>query len=60
MTILIYYMESVNGKLAAVEYGRFDNNKVTGKVSIENITEDEVKRVFNRGYWRTSETKESK
>lgn len=58
MTILIYYMEEVNGKIALVEYGRFSNGKVTGKVSIDDISEDEVKRTFNSGYWRTSETKE--
>ncbi len=58
MTILIYHIDTVDGKPKAIEYGRFNDNKVTGKISIDSITEDEVKRTFNSGYWRTSELEE--
>jgi len=53
MTILIYHLENINGSPQMVEYGRFDNGQITGKLEA-TMTEDEVIDEFNRGYWRTS------
>lgn len=55
MTILIYHLETVNGNLKAIEYGRFDNGKITGKIEEDSMTQEQVIKEFNRGYWRTSE-----
>ena len=54
MTILIYHLDTVDGKPKMVEHGRFDGKEVTGKITISDITEREVLNEFNRGYWRTS------
>ena len=55
MTILIYHLETVNGDLKMVEYGRFNNGKITGKIEENNMTQEQVIKEFNSGYWRTSE-----
>lgn len=55
MTILIYHLETVKGDIKMVEHGRFDNDKITGKINTDNITRDQVLDEFNRGYYRTSE-----
>lgn len=55
MTILIYHLETVNGNLEMVEYGRFDNGKITGKIKVTDMSEEQVIKGYNGGYWRTSE-----
>lgn len=55
MTILIYRLDTVNGKPKMVEYGRFDNGKITGKINMDNMSREQVITEFNRGYYRTSE-----
>ena len=55
MTIIIYHMEEVKGDIKMVEYGRFDNNTIKGKINVEKTTAGNVLERFNRGYWRTSE-----
>ena len=55
MTILIYRLETIDNKIGMVEYGRFDNGKITGKINQTGITKEQVIDEFNRGYWRTSE-----
>ena len=53
--ILIYKMESIDNKIQMVEYGKFQNDEITGKINIKNINKDQVIEKFNRGYWRTGE-----
>lgn len=53
MTILIYHLDSIKGNPKMVEYGRFDNGQITGKIEA-TMTEEEVIDEFNRGYYRTS------
>lgn len=55
MTILIYHLETVDGDLKMVEYGRFDNGEITGKIEATDMSEEQVIRGYNSGYWRTSE-----
>lgn len=55
MTIIIYHMEEVKGDIKMVEYGRFNNNTIKGKLNVEDTKEADVLERFNRGYWRTSE-----
>ena len=52
--ILIYHLENIDGKIQMVEWGRFKDGKVTGKLDIPEITEAQVLDEFNRGYWQTS------
>ena len=55
MTILIYHLETVNGDPKMVEYGRFDNGEITGKIEATDMSEEQVIAGFNCGYWHTSE-----
>ena len=55
MTILIYRLDTVNGKPEMVEYGRFDGRKITGRINRDDTNRESVINEFNRGYWRTSE-----
>lgn len=55
MTVIIYHIEEIKGDIEMVEYGRFDNNVITGKLNIKNMNRESVIERFNRGYWRTSE-----
>ena len=54
MTIIIYHIEEIKGDIKMVEYGRFNNNTIRGKINVENTEETDVLDRFNRGYWRTS------
>ena len=55
MTILIYHLDVVDGEPKMVEYGRFDNGKITGKIELTSMTREQVIDEYNRGYYRTSE-----
>jgi len=45
----------IDNKPKMIEYGRFDNGKITGKLDYVDMTKEQVLDEFNRGYWRTSE-----
>jgi len=53
--IIINILTIDDGEPKLVEYARFDNGAVTGKINIKDITREEVIEEFNRGYYRTSE-----
>ena len=55
MTVIIYHMEEVKGDIKMVEYGRFDNGTIKGKINVDNTNKADILDRFNRGYWRTSE-----
>lgn len=53
--IVINMLKIIDGAPRSVEYAKFENNEITGKINIKNITREEVIDQFNRGYYRTSE-----
>lgn len=55
MVIIINMFTIENGVPSSVEYGRFEDDEITGKINVKGITREEVLYQFNRGYYRTSE-----
>ena len=58
MTIIIYHLENINGKIKAVEWDKWENGNFLGKLkNLSNMSKNQVINRWNRGYWRTSEIK---
>lgn len=53
--IVIYHLEDVGGELRFVEYDRWDK-EFLGKLKGEKMTQNEVIKRFNQGYWRTADS----
>jgi len=56
MTIIIYHLENINGKIEAIEWGRWKDGKFSGRLKASpDMTKTQIIDRWNRGHWRTSE-----
>ena len=55
MSIIIYKMKLFEGKFQMVEIARYQNNEIKGTINEINVSEEDVLKRYNSGYYRTSE-----